>query len=174
MKKPGWYRESDRHALASKGIPTKLRANAVTEGETYRFMSMNFDVYEANEIIEDNPRETNKIPVEEWMKMVGDPDEHKIGAVNVDWDYAKELDEDDCSRPGIVILLEDSALLIDGWHRLTACHLNDIEEFPVYVLEPEEAWGISNFEAREQLKPPEDGWDEEKKKILDNEEWWEE
>lgn len=163
----GWHFDSDRHKLASYGIKTSFKSNAVTKGETYQFLAMNFNIWDANKLIEKNSREPLMIPVKEFMKMVNKPDDKYIGAVSVDWNYVETLTEDDCERPGIGVVLKDGGMLIDGWHRLSACYLHNIEEFPIYVLEPDEAWKISNVYARIQLQPPEGGWDDYKKSVME-------
>lgn len=164
-----WRNEPVRHGLASRGISTKFKANAVTEGESFQFYRNVYDVWEANEIIRENPREPYKISVDEWMSIIDKEGENSIAGVSVDWDYARTLTEEDCKREGIAVLTKDGAQLIDGHHRLVACHLHNIDEFPVYVLESEEAWEICNHYGRQNLKPPENGWDDKKKRILKKE-----
>lgn len=160
----GWYGNKQAHSLASKGIKVKtdflfakgsVLANdgsrGVTKNEKFNFCFARYDIYKAGQFIEENPREPIHVPVDSAVAMIGDT----FGKVSVDEEYAKTLTKEDCERAGIGIMLDEGGMVIDGWHRILACHNHGIEVFPIYILTKEEAWEIGNRQARQTLPKPE-------------------
>ncbi len=112
--------------------------------EYYTFFDQHFDVDLAKKIVLKRPRQSQLITVETWWNLMKDEDHgdyQVIGLFGHDAERAARLTAADCARPGILICLKEDFgnLVIDGWHRIAACHRLGIEKFPVYVLTPEEA-----------------------------------
>ena len=59
--------------------------------------------------------------------------------VNMDWEYAKTTD---ITAPLLFIPLENTILLIDGWHRLALASTLNLLEMPMFLLTQEEADSI--------------------------------
>lgn len=171
----GWKGESARHGLASRGIKTinlnsKLIAKGsfiaengskgVTKDEVFTFWHTQWDVYKAAKLIEATPHKLYHAPIEDLFKQLSKSTPNESGGetitlgVGINRDYANTLTKEDCERPGIAIVYEDSGgLLIDGWHRIAACKRLGIENLPVYILTNEEAKKVAMNSLAKKMLP---------------------
>jgi len=117
----------------------------------FRFGLWLFDIDRAQALLAERPREPQPLSVMPWVRQFGldlldEPE--RVPIVGVEPDFNREYAmTTDLTQPLIVATLHlpgsgNSALLIDGTHRLYRAFREDVAELPAYVLNVAESLAI--------------------------------
>ncbi len=112
------------------------------EPEVFEFAGHAFDVRAAKELIRQKPRKVEMMNISGIAGLVGSPPvegEVKITAfgITVNWDKARSEDVD-LNIPCLLVPWRDSALPIDGWHRVAKATVIGQNELPYVILTKKE------------------------------------
>lgn len=117
----------------------------------FRFGGWIFDIDRAQVLLAERPREPQPLEVTPWVRQYGldlleEPGRFPILGVGPDFDREYAMTTD-LTNPLIVATLHlpgsgDSALLVDGTHRLYRAFREGVPELPAYVLDVSESLAI--------------------------------
>jgi hypothetical protein len=117
----------------------------------FRFGGWLFDVDRAQALLTERPREPQPLAVMPWVRqygldLLGEPNRVPILGIGPDFDREYAMTTD-LTNPLIVATLHlpgsgNSALLIDGTHRLYRAYREHVAELPAYVLDVDESLAI--------------------------------
>ena len=112
------------------------------EAEVFNFVGHSFDVQAAKELIRQKPRKVGMMNISGLVGLVGDPpvdggSYRMTFGITVNWDKAQS-DDVDLDFPCILVPWRDSALPIDGWHRVAKAKIKGQSEVPYVILTKKE------------------------------------
>ena len=117
----------------------------------FRFGGWLFDVDQAQALLTERPREPQPLAVMPWVRQFGLDlldESNRVPILGIGPDFDREYAmTTDLTQPLIVATLHlpgsgDSALLIDGTHRLYRAYRERVQELPTYVLDVSESLAI--------------------------------
>jgi len=128
------------------------------EEESFFFASHRYDINKAKQILkvrQDKGKEViDTVPVASLKDFISEPGKHQVLKFYVDWDRITENpDQFDLTVPLIMAITPEAckqgdqvntAMPIDGYHRIALAVIQGVEELPYVILNKKETRSILN------------------------------
>lgn len=109
--------------------------------EVFEYVNHAFDVTKAKELIRQKPRKVGVMNISGLVGIIGSPPVEggpmHLRVVTIDWNKAQS-DAVDLEIHCILVPWRDSALPIDGWHRLAKAKVTGKTALPYVILTKKE------------------------------------